>query len=402
MKSMNPKVLRDMDKCYMIIESNKEDEAGFQQKMVLHNKIRGVLSVEQRKIDTGCSYFYDVTDKICLVDYFLKNKMSLDQIKHVYLSIITIIQTSRDFMLEQDNFILLKEYIYLDVSSNCIYLCFYESHHMDIREQLQKLTEYFMEIIDYNEEPLVLMIYHLYKVVREQTCTFSMITHILECSENCSASRPENQFEIQEDTFENVEQDKKRDGVQSTEKHSYSYMQGLIVALDVVLILIIVKERFLFFEHSSELNVKHLAIVVLILAVCNIVFSRMIKKLNIRQQEIPIIGDYENEDTIVLTVSSETYMLRGSGVQENLRIEKWPFLVGSSASRADGVVPYEGVSKQHAVLEMIDHVIMIKDLCSTNGTYVNGEFLPPMNAIKLSPGDKVTFANKTFQFIKLS
>lgn len=51
------------------------------------------------------------------------------------------------------------------------------------------------------------------------------------------------------------------------------------------------------------------------------------------------------------------------------------------------------VSRQHCKLELVDDAVVVRDLDSTNGTYVNG--LKVSEAV-LKPGDKLTVGAITF------
>ena len=111
-----------MNRCYLILENEEGQESGFQQKMVLHNKLPGLLEVERRQIDESFKYYYDVTNKISLREIFSKSEISAKKIEFIISSIIKIIQDAMEFLLEQDNFILLPDYIYLDSSRESVYL----------------------------------------------------------------------------------------------------------------------------------------------------------------------------------------------------------------------------------------------------------------------------------------
>jgi hypothetical protein len=54
------------------------------------------------------------------------------------------------------------------------------------------------------------------------------------------------------------------------------------------------------------------------------------------------------------------------------------------------------VSRHHAELHLDDDELEVIDLGSTNGTFVNGERLPPNQARKLKPGDEVYFGKTRY------
>ena len=54
------------------------------------------------------------------------------------------------------------------------------------------------------------------------------------------------------------------------------------------------------------------------------------------------------------------------------------------------VVDNKLASRHHAVIQKIKDAYFIKDENSTNGTFVNGQRIPPDKYVKLSAGDKIT------------
>ena len=57
------------------------------------------------------------------------------------------------------------------------------------------------------------------------------------------------------------------------------------------------------------------------------------------------------------------------------------------------VVDNKLTSRHHAVIQKIKDAYFIKDEKSTNGTFLNGQRIPPEKYVKLNPGDKITIGN---------
>lgn len=74
--------------------------------------------------------------------------------------------------------------------------------------------------------------------------------------------------------------------------------------------------------------------------------------------------------------------------RQALPLETFPFTIGR-ARECHLVIDHSQVSRLHARLELDHEQIVITDLNSTNGTYINGERLSPGEARRLRAGDKV-------------
>src|SRR6266545_4046615 len=67
-------------------------------------------------------------------------------------------------------------------------------------------------------------------------------------------------------------------------------------------------------------------------------------------------------------------------------LEEGQDIVIGRSSDLDMVLVEEMVSRRHAHIKMRDGVVSIEDLCSTNGTFVNGE---KIQKAQLKEGDRV-------------
>lgn len=94
----------------------------------------------------------------------------------------------------------------------------------------------------------------------------------------------------------------------------------------------------------------------------------------------------------------KAFLLEIEGAKEGRVYEiKTPFsLIGRKYG--DILIEDEMVSKKHAQIDIIgDDIFYIKDLASTNGTYVNGN---KISYYKLKEGDKIKIGNTILKFLK--
>jgi len=66
------------------------------------------------------------------------------------------------------------------------------------------------------------------------------------------------------------------------------------------------------------------------------------------------------------------------------------WLIGSSPA-CDIVIPRPNISRQHCRLTMEEGRLVLKDLRSTNGTYVNGQAVA--GSVEITPNDEIVLAS---------
>ena len=82
----------------------------------------------------------------------------------------------------------------------------------------------------------------------------------------------------------------------------------------------------------------------------------------------------------------------------DLELEVFPYIIGKGEKGIDGRLELPTISRIHSQLDYINDSYFIMDLNSTNGTFLNGERLPPNIRKNLSIGDRVQFAGETYIF----
>src|SRR6185312_10212928 len=96
------------------------------------------------------------------------------------------------------------------------------------------------------------------------------------------------------------------------------------------------------------------------------------------------------------TTASSWYLEGLVGDPPSLRqvaITAWPFRIGRGSDVAFSL-PSGGVSKEHAELRLENGLLLVRDLESRNGTFVNGKRIDDETPVK--DGDVLHFANQEF------
>ncbi|MFR6276469.1 MAG: FHA domain-containing protein [Blautia sp.] len=104
-----------------------------------------------------------------------------------------------------------------------------------------------------------------------------------------------------------------------------------------------------------------------------------------------ILSDYTEQWVI------EAYLVRLSN-NERIVLNKPVFRVGRDKTKVDYCINNTGVSLIHIEFRQIDEKFYVKDLNSTNGTYINSERIESDMFYKIIHGDFIRIANEEFVF----
>lgn len=186
--------IRDMHNNYLILNGLDENLSGYHVKMLLNNTIEGLLNVELRCIDQMNLFYYDITSFKSIADVYEKKFMDYDEIKFLLKGILCTLEKIGEYLLSENDCIIYPEYIYVDITTQTVHLCHLIGLQENVQEQLSKFMEYLMDKVDYKDERAVLLIYAMYKISREQDCTFQKLLIELnknynEISENITQNR---------------------------------------------------------------------------------------------------------------------------------------------------------------------------------------------------------------------
>jgi pSer/pThr/pTyr-binding forkhead associated (FHA) protein len=76
-----------------------------------------------------------------------------------------------------------------------------------------------------------------------------------------------------------------------------------------------------------------------------------------------------------------------------LCLDQFPFVIGRRHD-CQGCLPYAFISRQHCEFTEVEGRVLVKDLESYNGTYVNGR--PAVTPLTVGDGDEITLGPMSF------
>ena len=155
--------IRTMQKNELVLHDRRVTcGSGYYDKMLTYNRVPGILPFVEETIDEKLRYRYLVGTRQSLAERYATEKISYEQLEFLIRGLTDIITRGREYLIDENDYVLSPECIYFSCNPDKVYLCCYPFLQRDIRVQLTGLFEYFLSHIDYQDLPAVKAAYELY------------------------------------------------------------------------------------------------------------------------------------------------------------------------------------------------------------------------------------------------
>lgn len=393
-------------------EIGNSELSEIQVKMLQVNNIPRVLPLEIEEMDFKVRLRFNLGNKKAL-KYYLDG-ISINQYFQLLLNIAMTIKDSKLYMLNEDNYVLKSDFIFIGSNLNDIYLTYLPikslPDKMDFRAELLNLaTELityvnkiegneFQDLISYMKkgdfniadmiERLLLIINKVNKAQTDQNVLL----------ENNKLIEPNANKSIKKVTFTNTP---------LTERQKVFVYTGALFLIAIV--------WKLYLEYSSE-GLFYLSIgltllisdVVLILTkIWRPVISNIERKEMVKPNKKPVPPN----STTMLNKNETVFLGTGEGLVakalleikrnneiERVYIDSDSFIVGRG-TKVNYVDSSKGISRAHFEIIKTDSGYGVKDLFSKNGTYLNSQQITPNKFYPLKSGDVIAIGNLYFTFL---
>lgn len=208
-RSLNSQCIREGFMYYYVIKEGESKE-NYKMKMLLNNQIKGLLTYEYR--GQG-SHYYQI-EGLKSLDYIITKEMvSLLDVKNIFYQLFQTIHEVESFFLNIDELQLTPENMYLDGGGKQLKLCYYPYGGKDIKDQITQFIEYLMNHINHKEEELVVFIYGMYRMIREEFISLESLEEYVMNNQDehktINEKKKDGHIEKKEDRLEQIPVEKK-------------------------------------------------------------------------------------------------------------------------------------------------------------------------------------------------
>lgn len=373
-----------------ILLDKKPEENKYQYCILSRGGIRGLLPCSLRYINGAAYLYYDITSTQNVAQLYQGRCITKDWMKAFLWSMQQVKQELGRFLLDDRNVVWHPEQIFQDLEKNEFYFLYIPYYEGECG--FQKLIEYWVEKIDYEDEALVEFVYRTHEQFellgsvylleqifedeaildkpKENYNSLNEISGTAEGVEVPVAFPAEKEQEKMGEYMAKIEErEKEQEYDEKQTKKGIRYLwEGRRKKQK--------EERLKYRQDAEQIMEGHVA--------C---------EETVYEQEEYGRTIFLGEKEEIVERSHHLYTMDGHTVVE---ITHFPFVIGKRKEESDYSINDNSVSRIHARILKEDEKIYIEDLNSTNGTYKNGLRMQPYEKRILEKEDEIRLGKVSF------
>ncbi|MDE7271875.1 MAG: FHA domain-containing protein [Lachnospiraceae bacterium] len=183
MKETMPEISfeRSMNHNYMILRrcsffgKNGDNSEDYRTKMLLENRIPGLLPVTHRLINKESCYYYEINSLQSLDRLYEKIEIRYDALRQLLSGCVSLFDRLEEYLLDGTQIIMKSEMIYIDVEKMEPYFVCYPDYEGDVRQSFAEFIDELLTRIDHTDERAVMISYQIYRYTRNPNYVISEI-----------------------------------------------------------------------------------------------------------------------------------------------------------------------------------------------------------------------------------
>ncbi|MBR1470013.1 MAG: FHA domain-containing protein [Lachnospiraceae bacterium] len=183
MEAMQISYRKSMDHYYLVITQEEEGQEDYQMRMVLENKIPGLLPVEVKLREGRKELYYEISSMQPLARIYDRKELSGEEIRHIVGAVLDVLAGMQDYLLDEEHVLLDPGYIFTDPETKELRLLFLPAAAEEENVMLA-LAEFFMEHADHRDAAAALGAYQFYQAVRKGNYVMAELRGAVERKEN--------------------------------------------------------------------------------------------------------------------------------------------------------------------------------------------------------------------------
>ena len=338
---------------------NREGVSGehFEEMILKEEKIQGLMPFYEIESAGETYLVYRLEFRKDFLQMLDGARMQCEQIEELIKAFIKCMEIVDEYLLDPSNLVMEMDYIFEENGEwRFIYIPGYQQ---DFWKQMEKLSETWLNYVDYSDERAVLWAYQFYDKVHGNGCSIENLGEILALEKNMFFPMEIAMIQESEKTEYTTTKEKKSMWHRFKKKSKKRSMKGRKSKKD----------------RGEEV-------------------SEFFGRENSLEDTCPMLemtADFgtDGEKTLTLIPMGDTSV-------PVKRIEKMPSLIGRALNEVDVCIEDARISRIHARMDYKNGQVVLVDMNSINGTYRNGERLKAGEPYGIHAGDIIKLADLEF------
>ena len=375
---MKTEYLRTASNSYMIIKDAEYLFEPYELQMVLRNKMEHLLSMQIMISDGKTEYWYDVTGMQSLAQKLTMQTAGGALVRKAAEEICGMKTELEEYLLQDIDIVYDPEMIFMDRKETSIKFCYIPGFGTEKRGGVKGLLEKFLQRLDHSDVAAVRLAYGLY-----ERCETDDLT--LRDYYDCLYGKKQKEDEAEERRMDAMMYAKASENMELSEQRRSEDVLDLVKG-DVKQL----KRKRRFF-HCEKRKIPDQS------SVTYDVGAEEVESFMVAERK-----PSENwEETVCFSAAERKTVwvleYKGDGLEDDLRMEQFPYRIGKHGSDVEGKLYAQTVSRMHAQITQDEEAhLWISDFNSTNGTYLNGHLIPMNTPMRIQEGDRVIFATEEY------
>lgn len=355
---------RGLEHNYIVIKSDNLGD--FQTRMLLENDIPGLLKLQIKNNNNEYEYCYEISSLQPISRIYEHREIGYQNLTVILRNISEAVKSTRQYLLDNDGLLIIPEFIYADVESLSIKLIHYPLSSSNVKESYKLLAEFFLDRIDHQDNRAVMLAYDLFKIIKSDSFVISEIDKLIDSVDNSSdfstivGKDIQNNMPLSQDIFISQTIDKEVPEKATEKKKSFFSIlrsgkksnKNSLYDNDNHTFNSDTTPRYDELQPAYEEEVSNNVLT--------------------KDDECEVYGKTVLLSSGNFSVSKNPRLVSKDGKKE-YSLEKLPVTIGKTKDVVDIVLKDGTVSRMHASIFLDDTGrISVRDLSSSNGTYVNG------------------------------
>lgn len=398
---------------YLILTGEDNEKfTGYRCKMIEKNSIECFNEVHIEYVDNIPEYYYDISSMQSLVDMFDGRKINYDDVRSIVTGIKKLCEVCGEYLLKMDEILLEPEYIYVNPQTMTPKFCYFPGNPHTVKEGIISISRFFLEVVEHNDKNSVEYVYNLYcECVKDDFLINKWVdTELNSGSDKFMIDRKQPAAAVNENMLS------QEDVIVTSRKFDMINDNISGKKIFAVIIVCIIIMAAVYFSDSSYFIACGIVMAIFAggyMFLCSRDgvednhdnnYDDYEEHYTYESKEDEVVedeGDSDEEDmeTVLMSVDlKEVNYLICKNTGMRFDIMTFPYSIGTMKQRNDLYPESDKVSRVHARIVREKNEILLEDMNSKNGSFVNGSRLEPYEKRKIKYGDVIRIADVEYIF----